>query len=120
VHVRKWPLPCSLFVLSPLLYKKPAGVRLNDNDHEGPLNDNDHEGQLNDNDHEGQLNDNDHVQKNDAEAVLVRDGCIFVGYDHEKGIQLKTQINRTTFILVGLLLWAETILVQRQQVRGKF
>jgi hypothetical protein len=25
------------------------------------------------------------LQKNDAEAVLVRDGCMFVGYDHEKG-----------------------------------
>ena len=27
-----------------------------------------------------------YTQKNDAEAVLVREGCIFVGYDHEKGI----------------------------------
>ena len=27
-------------------------------------------------------------QKNDAEAVLVREGCVFVGYDHEKGMVL--------------------------------
>jgi hypothetical protein len=25
------------------------------------------------------------LQKNDAEAVLVRHGCLFIGYDHEKG-----------------------------------
>jgi len=32
------------------------------------------------------------VQKNDAEAVLVRDGCMFVGYDHEKGIITKSLV----------------------------
>jgi len=26
----------------------------------------------------------DNPKKNDAEAVLVRDGCVFVGYDHDK------------------------------------
>jgi hypothetical protein len=50
------------------------------------------------------------VQKNDAEAVLVRDGCIFVGYDHEKGIcNLKHKLIRRIFRhLVGFLLWAQT------------
>ena len=27
----------------------------------------------------------DRPKKNDAEAVLVRDGCVFIGYDHYKG-----------------------------------
>ncbi len=30
-------------------------------------------------------NANASIQKNDAEAVLVRHGCLFIGYDHEKG-----------------------------------
>jgi len=27
----------------------------------------------------------DKPKKNDAEAVVVRDGCVFIGYDHQKG-----------------------------------
>ena len=30
----------------------------------------------------------DKPKKNDAEAVVVRDGCLFIGYDHTKGTML--------------------------------
>ena len=39
------------------------------------------------------------IQQNDAEAVLVRDGCVFIGYDHPKGNKsinqsIKNQLNQ--------------------------
>merc|ERR1711915_1042610 len=48
----------------------------------------------------------DKPKKNDAEAVLVRDGCVFVGYDHnkEKGFENLSPCRPVTDTSISLLM----------------